>query len=221
MPARTAGGLDAMVEMSAWYARAGCPIDPRDQATYRAPTMLLPWRTGAGGRRPMLLALVFGVVLVLVGMTASALVAVASDNLRKATLSGVVTRDASLVELFVNGNLRSNDLDPDGPTAARVAELSRLLGSLSVRDGIMRVEIRDLDGRVVASSEPGVIGRAMGDSSGMQRAADGDPDATLIEAAQPLATVELANADGAMQEFLPIVNQQGDVIAVVAMWRDA
>ena len=169
----------------------------------------------------MLLALVFGVVLVLVGVTASALVAVASGNLRKATLSGVVTRDASLVELFVNGNLRSNDLDPDGPTAARVAELSRLLGSLSVRDGIMRVEIRDLDGRVVTSSEPEVIGRATGDSSGMQRAADGDPDATLIEAAQPLATVELANADGAMQEFLPIVNQQGDVIAVVAMWRDA
>ena len=59
----------------------------------------------------MLLALVFGVVLVLVGVTASALVAVASDHLANATLGGVVNRDATLVELFVNGELRADDLD--------------------------------------------------------------------------------------------------------------
>ncbi|MEA2651483.1 MAG: hypothetical protein QOI85_1204, partial [Chloroflexota bacterium] len=40
----------------------------------------------------MLLALVFGFVLVLVGVTASALVAVASEHLRSSTLRGVVTR---------------------------------------------------------------------------------------------------------------------------------
>ena len=59
--------------------------------------------TGRDRRRPMLLPLVFGVVLVLVGVTASALVAVASDHLANATLGGVVNRDATLVELFVNG----------------------------------------------------------------------------------------------------------------------
>ena len=51
--------------------------------------------TGGRTRRPMLLALVFGFVLVLVGVTASALVAVASEHLRSSTLRGVVTRDAS------------------------------------------------------------------------------------------------------------------------------
>ena len=76
----------------------------------------------------MLLALVFGVVLVLVGVTASALVAIASVNLKTATLNGVVTRDASLVELFVNGNLRASDVDADGPTTARVDELSACSG---------------------------------------------------------------------------------------------
>ncbi len=79
----------------------------------------------------MLLALVFGFVLVLVGVTASALVAVATDHLTKSTLNGVVKRDASLVELFVNGNLRTTDLDEDGPGAARAAVLGGLLASLT------------------------------------------------------------------------------------------
>ena len=42
--------------------------------------MLLARLTGGDRRRPMLLALVFGVVLVLVGVTASALVAVTSNG---------------------------------------------------------------------------------------------------------------------------------------------
>ena len=65
----------------------------------------------------MLLAIVLGLVLVLVGVTASALVAVASAHLTSATLSGVAARDASLVELFVNDHLRGSDLDADGPSA--------------------------------------------------------------------------------------------------------
>ena len=76
-------------------------------------------------RRPMLLALVFGVVLVLVGVTASALVAVASTHLADATLGGVVTRDATLVELFVNGELRADDLGPDGPMTPASATSAR------------------------------------------------------------------------------------------------
>jgi diguanylate cyclase (GGDEF)-like protein len=169
----------------------------------------------------MLLALVFGVVLVLVGVTASALVAVASVNLKTATLNGVVSRDASLVELLVNGTLRAGDLDTDGPTTARVAELTRLLQSLSERDGIVRLEIRSLDGRVLLSGDAAVIGRQTAMSGGMQRAVDGQPDAALIEANRPLDTVDLRNADGTVQEFLPIVDGSDAVLAVVAVWRDA
>ena len=99
----------------------------------------------------MLLALVFGFVLVLVGVTASALVAVATDHLSSSTLNGVVKRDASLVELFVNGNLRATDLDEDGPSPARAAELGGLLASLTGSDEILHIEIRGLDGRVLAS----------------------------------------------------------------------
>ncbi len=169
----------------------------------------------------MLLALVFGVVLVLVGVTASALVAIASVNLKTATLNGVVTRDASLVELFVNGNLRVSDVDADGPTAARVEELSRLLASLSEKDGIVRLEIRGLDGSVITSSDPSVIGAHAGDSAFMARAVSGAPQATLIEPSQPLDTLDLTNPNGMVQEFLPIVDGDENPIAVVSLWRDA
>ena len=46
-----------------------------------------------GGRRPLLLALVYGVFLVLVGVTASGLVAVAGAHINSATLEAVVARE--------------------------------------------------------------------------------------------------------------------------------
>ena len=169
----------------------------------------------------MLLALVFGVVLVLVGVTASALVAVASAHLKSATLTGVVSRDASLVELIVNGTLRRTDLETGGPSAARIAELSGLLEGLTERDGIARIEVRSLDGRVITSSDAAVIGSEPASSAGMRAAVAGDPHAALVEAGSPLAAERLANADGTVQEFLPIVDGNGSPLAVVAMWRNA
>jgi diguanylate cyclase (GGDEF)-like protein len=170
----------------------------------------------------MLLALVVGVVLVLVGVTASALVAVSSAHLRTATLNGAVSRDASLVELFVNGSLRASDIDADGPGAARVEELVRLLDSLSERDGIVRVEIRALDGRVLASNDGGVIGERAASSEGMTEALTGKPTALLVEAGRPLGDAGgVENGAGMVQEFLPIVNDDGETLAVVALWRNA
>src|SRR6186713_3322440 len=124
--------------------------------------------TGRDRRRPMLLALVFGVVLVLVGVTASALVAVASDHLANATLGGVVNRDATLVELFVNGELRADDLAPNGPGAAR-------------GDEIVRIEIRDLDGTVLLSDERGIVGTDAGVTADTRAAGAGEPKAALLE----------------------------------------
>ena len=71
-----------------------------------------------GRRAPRLLLLVFGIFLVLVGLTASALVAITSVHVSTMTLNVVVERDRSLVDLFVNGNLTAADLGPAGPDAA-------------------------------------------------------------------------------------------------------
>jgi diguanylate cyclase (GGDEF)-like protein len=170
----------------------------------------------------MLLALVFGVALVLVGVTASALVAVASDHLASATLGGVVNRDATLVELFVNGELRADDLASDGRSDARVRELGEQLAALTERDGIVRIEIRDLDGEVLLSNDASLVGTDSGVTADTRAAAAGEPRAALIEAGAPLdGAGTLANASGMVQEYLPIEAGNGEVLAIVAMWRDA
>ena len=169
----------------------------------------------------MLLALVFGFVLVLVGVTASALVAVATDHLSRSTLNGVVTRDASLVELFVNGNLRATDLDEDGPSPARVAQLGGLLASLTGDDEILHIEIRSVEGRVLASDVGAAVGKVARPSADMAAALDGDPRATLVDASAESESVGPLDAASVLQEYLPIVERGDQPIAVVAMWRDA
>jgi diguanylate cyclase (GGDEF)-like protein len=173
-------------------------------------------------RRPMLLALVTGVLLVLVGVTASALVAIASAHLTSATLAAVVSRDQALVELFVNGHLRAADIDANGPTAARARQLQGDLDSLTERDAILRIEVRGLDGRVLISDRPGVAGQQPPSAAAMQAAREGRPTAALVEAkaADPWAGVD-TQAPNLVQEFLPIVDADGHPLAVVAMWRDA
>src|SRR6187397_2272406 len=171
--------------------------------------------------RPMLLALVLGVVLVLVGVTASALLAITSVRLTEATLNSVVTRDGSLIGLFVNGSLRTTDLDADGPGTARAFELAAMLDSLSERDSIVRVEIRSLDGRVLVSNARDAVGTVGPASDEMSAAVGGQPRATLVEAGSPLETASNEqNVHGMVQEYLPITSD-GAPLAVVALWRDA
>ncbi|MGH2401687.1 MAG: bifunctional diguanylate cyclase/phosphohydrolase [Candidatus Limnocylindria bacterium] len=169
----------------------------------------------------MLLALVFGFVLVLVGVTASALVAIASDHLSNSVLNGAVKRDAALVELFVNGNLRASDLDADGPGPARSSELSELLAGMTGRDEILRIEIRGRDGRVLASDARDVVGRVAPPTAAMTAAFDERPTASVIDAGGTVESIGSLDATSVLQEYLPIVDTGDEPVAVVGMWRDA
>ena len=178
----------------------------------------------------MLLALVLGFVLVLVGVTASALVAVASVHLSSATLTEVVTHDAKRVELLLNGNLRSSDLDATGPSAGRRVQLNTILADFADEDEILRLEVRAPDGRVIASNEDEVVGLAAAPSAAMAAAFNGQPGAALIEDQGLVEAIVTpagagagagAGAASVVREYLPILDRHGDAIAVVAMWRDA
>lgn len=171
----------------------------------------------------MLLALVFGIVLVLVGVTTSALVAVATSHLRSSTLNAVISRDASLVELFVNGNLDAADLDEDGPSSARADELRSQLDRLATEDGILRIEIRDLAGRVLASDAAAALGLVAGSSPGWAQATAGIASASLVELDDEAseAVGPPLVAEHAVEAYLPIVDTAGKPIAVVGLWRDA
>ncbi|HEX5040965.1 MAG TPA: diguanylate cyclase [Candidatus Limnocylindria bacterium] len=169
----------------------------------------------------MLLALVLGVLLVLVGVTATALLWITSVRLTEATLNAVVTRDGSLIGLVVNGSLNADDLDADGPTAARAIEIHRILDSLSASDTIARIEVRSLDGTVLLSNAAEAVGRTTPTSDGMSDAAAGHPRADLLDAGVALSAAgDLANPGGMVEEYLPVTSD-GRPIAVVALWRDA
>ena len=158
------------------YAGAVLPIETRDPRAYRPPTMRIAQTAGRPSRRrPMLLALVFGVVLVLVGVTASALAALVSAHLSSARLNSVVANDAALVGFFVNDKLLASDVDDDGPTAARAATLSGELGHLIGDGGIVRIEIRNPDGRVIASDDLAAVGQRAAASAGATAALAGRP----------------------------------------------
>ena len=123
---------------------------------------------------------------------------------------------------FVDGELRADDLTSDGPGVARVGEVAGRLSALTERDGIVRIEIRDLDGTVLLSDKRAIVGTDAGVTAGTRAAGAGEPMAALLESgAQSGAAGALPNPSGMVQEFLPINDGDGDVIAVVALWRDA
>jgi diguanylate cyclase (GGDEF)-like protein/putative nucleotidyltransferase with HDIG domain len=170
----------------------------------------------------MLLALVFGVFLMLIGVTATALVTVTSMHLSTGNLGAVVSRDRSLVALFVNSNLRRADLAGDGLSASRAADLETKLAALAGQDEILRVDIRAGDGTIMASSAPGQRGVRPPISDGMREALAGMPSIAVVEtsAATDLGPAALA-AEDLVREYLPVRSDAGDTLAVMALWRDA
>lgn len=169
----------------------------------------------------MLLGLVFGIFLMLIGLTATALMTVTSLHLSSATLAAVVSRDRSLVALFVNGNVQPSDLS-GGMTASGAADLERKLAALTAKDEILRVDLRADDGTILASSGSGNRGARPPISAGMRDALGGKASVDMVDSAQAtdLGSTGL-NAAHLVREYLPLRSGAGATLAVVAMWRDA
>ncbi len=171
-------------------------------------------------RRPALLALVFGVMLVLIGLTASAVVGITGVHLSNSTLEAVVSRDGSLVELFVNGTLRRTDLE-GSVSGVRSDEIERAMATLTDEDEILRMEIRDAHGavRFAASPAGGVAGDAaprLG-ADELAAASEGRAAATLVDG----ETAASLGTGAAVAELLPVLDSAGSTLALVAVWRDA
>ncbi len=169
----------------------------------------------------MLLALVFGIFLMLIGLTAIALVTVTSVHLTSGTLDTVVSSDRSLVALFVQSNIHPDDVDADGPTPAVAADLERKLAVLTAKHEILRVEIRATDGTILVSSTPGQRGLKPAVSPDMRKALAGTPSADLVDrsAVTDLGSSTL-KANHLVREYLPLLSGK-KTLAVFAVWRDA
>jgi len=171
--------------------------------------------------RPVLLILVYGIFLVIVGMTAVAQTAMVSADFSTTTLNSTVGADAALVRLFVTSGLSPDDLGPDGITAERQATLDERLAYLVQSGQILRVEVRLPDGRVLAADQPSTRGAVAPPSSDFSTALTG------LTATAGIDDVESSEAVGAalptthvLREYFPLVTD-GQVRAVVGVWRDA
>jgi len=171
--------------------------------------------------RPVLLILVYGIFLVIVGMTAVAQTALVSADFSVTTLNSTVGADAALVRLFVTSGLSPDDLGPDGITAERQATLDERLAYLVQSGQILRVEVRLPDGRVLAADQPSARGAVAPPSSDFSTALRG------LTATAGIADVESSEAVGdalptthVLREYFPLVTD-GQVRAVVGVWRDA
>ena len=170
----------------------------------------------------MLLALVFGIFLMLIGLTAVAVVTVTSVHMTGGLLESVVSHDRSLVALFVSEELVSSDVGANGPSASRADELEASLASLTLKDEILRVDIRAADGTILVSSTAGQRGIKPSISADMRQALDGKPFTDVVAKSEitDLAS-KIPKADHFVLEYLPLLSDNDQTLAVFTVWRDA
>lgn len=174
--------------------------------------------------KPFLLMIVFGLFLVIVGVTATAQMILVSLHVSNASLNATLSSDAATVRTFVNGLVSPADLGADA-SPERAAAIATSLGSVADRGQILRVEIRDPEGVVRLSNEPGAIGRSAAPSIAFGRALDGGVDAAIVDATSATSATEAVGvpiqATKLLREYFPLVGADGAVSGVVAIWRDA
>jgi diguanylate cyclase (GGDEF)-like protein len=173
-------------------------------------------------RRPLLLGLVFGVLLVLVGITASAQTAIVTAHFSSSALAKTVDLDRTLIRLFVEGNLTPADLGIDTSSPTRIDALTRQLRAFVERGQILRVELRDPAGRVVLSDQPALRGTGTPTTDELTAAIGGRISAAVLNGT---ATHHAGGAPlgppSILEEWIPLVAADGSVQAIFVIWRDA
>jgi diguanylate cyclase (GGDEF)-like protein len=173
-------------------------------------------------RKPVLVLLVFGVLLVIVGITATAQAVMVSAYASSSTFSSIVEGDVATVRGFAFQELSGLDgTTLDGPTQQRI---EAALQTVLAKGGIARAEIRHPDGRVLASSSStaatgGAITQAAIQSPEFAAAVAGTPQVALVGASNS-ETDPAGLPATVIREYLPL-QQAGSTVLVVALWRDA
>ena len=166
--------------------------------------------------RPILLFIVYGVFLVIVGVTATAQVVIASAHFATGSLNQTVGTDAKVVGGFVNEHLRESDLAAAAIEPSRVAELAAGLQAFISPRGILHAEVRRPDGVLVSGVDPGAPAPTSAD---WQAAVRGDVAVSLVAAGAPEGGPAGLPAPELLREYFPL-ERDGRVVGVVGIWRD-
>jgi diguanylate cyclase (GGDEF)-like protein/putative nucleotidyltransferase with HDIG domain len=163
-----------------------------------------------------------GVLLVVVGVTATAQALMVSTYATATSLHAIVESDLATVRGFTFQGIGPEIIESQRLPPADLTELQRLLSTIVSKDEILQVELRFPNGHVVAASDPAVTGTDAPASTAFDRAtSSGAVEVELVDA----ATAEVAPgstlaAPRLLREYLPL-RLDGDVVLVVAVWRDA
>lgn len=170
--------------------------------------------------RPILLLLVYGVFLVIVGITAAGLVALTSAHVTTIVLNQAVSTDGQAVRRLIGEQLQLADVATTPPSPMRATQLSRALATLVAPGGIVRVELRRPDGTLVVDDTGVASATSAIQSEDWRTAAGGRVAAAIVPgSASEVAGSTLAQPD-LLREYFPLV-RDGTVDGVVAIWRDA
>lgn len=161
--------------------------------------------------------LVFGVLLVLVGITASAQAVMVSAYASTSTFSSIVDGDVATIRGLVQQGLTG--VDANRPDQAVQLDASKQLATLLAKGGIVHAEIRLPDGRIIASSAPASEGATAPVSPDFAAAVAGEPRIALLDRALAEAGPVHLPAS-VLQEYLPLQHNDRTVF-VIALWRDA
>jgi diguanylate cyclase (GGDEF)-like protein len=165
--------------------------------------------------------MVFGILVALVGITATAQAVMVSVYASTSALNAIVQSDLATIRGFVHqgldpGMFGDTELDP-----VAAARTEMLLGTLIDKGEIIRVDLRRPDGQIVASSVEGVAGTTVPPSSSLRLAVERQTvDVVIVTAAEAEAGPSSLPANDVIREYLPL-SVNGTAVLVVALWRDA
>lgn len=171
--------------------------------------------------RPVLLMLVYGVFLVIVGVTATAQALIVSQDAGTTVANATVGADTAMVRSFAALDLRVTDLTSP-LDAARQQELNAALGVLTEQSGVLRVAIIAPNGTILTSSTPGAAGQTAQDpDTYLARTLSSQAaDAQFVGPGTDGSTGPLLTNKNILREYLPLV-ADGKVWAVIGLWRNA
>jgi diguanylate cyclase (GGDEF)-like protein len=173
-------------------------------------------------RRPVLLLLVFGVFLVIVGVTATAQTVIVTANVSASSIDAVVESDAAVVRAFANLDLHASDLDPAATSESRRATVEHDLATLVSNGQILHLEVRRPDGLVLLSNAPASVGQTAELTPGFLEAVGGRTNVLIAPPDGSGAVGVSLTATGIVREYFPIRTDQtgSQVVAIVGIWRD-
>ncbi len=171
--------------------------------------------------RPILYLTVYGIFLVIVGVTATAQTAMVTVHFSTAALNSTISSDSATVRTFVNGFLTPDDLGASMSDARRETVQGHLEGLLE-RGNLLRVELRAPDGRVIASTDRAANGQIAPMTEAFQLSLTGKVGAAILRDGEPSEAVGSAISEPSLlREYLPLLDREERTQAVVALWRDA